>query len=214
MVSKDNNCPLVSLTALGRVDHRLSDDWPKACGASSHLRAATFLIQFIYNSRDTCVSTDMSQRTFQLPLRTLARSRPNAASTRWVCCRCLATQVEQPSPNSNTIPLNADQASQRRTPKSASKAESYDPKVPYAQRDYSLSKSDYYLKRPLPQAIPPQYLQHSTSDLLHFTERAQREKVSPPHKPLVGVVVSAGKMDKTVKVRIPRMEWNGRIKKV
>jgi len=33
-------------------------------------------------------------------------------------------------------------------------------------------------------------------------------------KAYTGVVVSAGKMDKTVKVRIPQQKWNRKIKKV
>lgn len=39
------------------------------------------------------------------------------------------------------------------------------------------------------------------------------EKVEP-HKKIVGVVVSHGKIDKTVRVRLAGQRWNQRIKKV
>lgn len=53
---------------------------------------------------------------------------------------------------------------------------------------------------------------------MHENEKAQRERVQGEvaggHKKMVGVVVSAGKMDRTVKVRIPGQRWEGRIGKV
>jgi small subunit ribosomal protein S17 len=59
-----------------------------------------------------------------------------------------------------------------------------------------------------------QYLQHSTSDALHTDEKVQREKAPPVTRRIVGVVVSAGRMHKTVKVRVPGQEWNRKIGKV
>lgn len=70
------------------------------------------------------------------------------------------------------------------------------------------------LKKPLGQkAIPTAYLQHSKAEHLHINEKAQREQ-TVPHKQIIGVVVSHGKMDKTVKVRIGKQTWNQRIGKV
>lgn len=65
----------------------------------------------------------------------------------------------------------------------------------------------------LPHPVPIQYLQHTTSDKLSEEEQEWRRK-TPPHGQLVGVVVSAGKMDKTVKVRIPGQRWEKKIGKV
>lgn len=58
-----------------------------------------------------------------------------------------------------------------------------------------------------------QYLQHSTSDILPEGEKAQREQ-TVLHKRIIGVVVSSGKMDKTVTVRVGGQTWNKRIGKV
>ncbi|KAK3724478.1 hypothetical protein LTR37_001102 [Vermiconidia calcicola] len=96
--------------------------------------------------------------------------------------------------------------------KDASEASSYDPTLPSSMRDYRLTTTDFHLKKPLPHRIPSQYLQNSTSEILHQNERAQREKIRT-HKTIRGVVVSAGKMDKTVKVRVPGQTWNGKIRK-
>ena len=69
------------------------------------------------------------------------------------------------------------------------------------------------LSKRLAHDIPIQYLQHSTSNALHPEEQAQREKAEA-HRRIVGVVVSSGRMRKTVKVRIPGKEWNKKIGKV
>ncbi len=100
-----------------------------------------------------------------------------------------------------------------RVMRNATEADNYDPKLPASLRDYRLNKVDFFLKTPLPQTLPVQYLQHSTSDLLHASERAQRENVEP-HRRIVGVVVRSGKMDKTVTVRVPKKVWNKRVRKV
>ena len=86
----------------------------------------------------------------------------------------------------------------RRITKFTAAPPNYDPSQPAKKRigpngeRYQLLKSDRLLKTPLPQArIPRQYLTHSTSEILHENEKAQRELVTR-HKPIVGVVVSSG----------------------
>lgn len=155
----------------------------------------------------------MSQRVLQLPIRRLVH--PKRSGSEWICRRCLATQVEAATPGSPVLPPSTAPAKQAepRKLKDASEADHYDPTLGSSQRDYKLTKTDFYLKKPLSHPIPIQYLQHSTTSLLHRHEREQRDKAEP-HKRIAGVVVSAGKMDKTVKVRVPKMEWNNRIKKV
>ena len=69
------------------------------------------------------------------------------------------------------------------------------------------------LSKPLAHNIPIQYLQHSTSNALPPEEQAQRDKAEA-HRKIVGVVVSSGRMLKTVKVRVPGQEWNKKIGKV
>jgi small subunit ribosomal protein S17 len=143
----------------------------------------------------------MSRRAFTLPFRAIAPSTSKFAS-QWTCRRCLATQAEVPSTaQSDTVPPN------------------YDPTLPFSQRigpdgqHYNLKKSDRMLKKPLKQRLPPQYLQHSTSEILHESEKAMRQE-SVKHKKLVGVVVSSGRMKKTVTVRVNGQKWNKRIGKV
>ena len=147
----------------------------------------------------------MSQRTLHLPIRALS-SAPIRNGSQWVCRRCLATTTT--SSSTSAPPLTNH--------KPASSAESYDPTLLASPRDYKLTKSDFYLKRGLGQRIPPQYLIHSTSTILPEAEQAQREQAQAAHqnKRRVGVVISAGKMDKTVKVRLPSQQWNSKIKKV
>lgn len=58
-----------------------------------------------------------------------------------------------------------------------------------------------------------QYLQHSTSEIVPKGEKEQREQ-TVQHKKIIGVVVSSGKMDKTVTVRVGGQTWNKRIGKV
>lgn len=149
----------------------------------------------------------MSQRALRLPIRALPNVRNTAQQ--WVCRRCLATSQAEPTPSSAT-PVPPPQIPRKKDP---SEAENYDPTLPASQRDYRLTKTDVYLKQPLPHAIPPQYLMHSTSEILHESEKAQREKFTGGHKRIVGVVVSAGKMNKTVKVRVAGKTWNKRVKK-
>lgn len=150
----------------------------------------------------------MSRRTLSLPIRTLSSVRPS--NPQWVCRRCLATQSGNVTASPTPDFLHAKEPS----------PDNYDPTLPASQRigpdgkPYRLKKSDFYLKKMLPQKrIPDQYLLHSTSEILHVKEKKQRELLKP-HKKIVGVVVSAGKMDKTVKVRIATQIWNTRIKKV
>lgn len=83
-----------------------------------------------------------------------------------------------------------------------------------AKVDYRKLTPHELLSRPLPQAkIPDHYLQHVNAELLPISEQEQWEKVTP-HKKTVGVVVSHGKMDKTVRVRVAGQRWNQAIKKV
>ena len=72
---------------------------------------------------------------------------------------------------------------------------------------------DKYLPRRLKHQIPTQYLQHSTDDRLNLAEKREREKTDK-HKEIKGVVVSAGLMDKTVRVRVPGERWNKKLAKV
>lgn len=113
-----------------------------------------------------------------------ALSKQSTRSAQWVCTRCLATQ---------TTTLNSSSSPTR---------------YPLDQR-----RIDDTLSKPLAHSIPVQYLQHSTSDALNPDEKVQREKASK-HRPITGVVVSAGRMHKTVKVRVPGQEWNKKIGKV
>lgn len=103
---------------------------------------------------------------------------------------------------------------------SDSTPQAYDPTIPFAQRigpngqPYPLTKTDRVLKKVLKQPrIPVQYLQHSTSEILPESEKAQREQ-TVQHKKIIGVVVNSGKMDKTVTVRVGGQTWNKRIGKV
>lgn len=147
----------------------------------------------------TPMTANMSQRALHLPIRTLTARN----GAQWTCRRCLATEPVSPSQPPMPPPQKKD----------PSETSNYDPSLPSSQRDYRLTPTDFYLKRHLPQRIPDQYLQHSTSPILHLEEKVQRETVSK-HKRIIGVVVSAGKMDKTVKVRLPTQRWNTRIHKV
>ncbi|CAK4034756.1 nucleic acid-binding [Lecanosticta acicola] len=141
----------------------------------------------------------MSQRALALPIRTL--SSPHRLPSQWICQRCLSTQTDTP-----TSPVSP--AEQGVTAPST-----YDPTLPFSQRGYPLNKTDFNLKKPLKQArIPEAHLRYSTSDLLHQNEKGQREKAIP-HKKIVGVVVSAGKMQRTVRVRVAGQKWNKRIGK-
>ena len=146
----------------------------------------------------------MSQSALSLPIRTLAGARRRGGQ--WICQRCLATQT-------NTSLPSVDSPPPPRILKDASDADNYDPTLPSSQRDYRLTKNDFHLKKALPHKLPVQYLQHSTSEILHQTEQAQREQTRK-HKRLVGVVVSAGRMEKTVKVKMPGQTWNKKIGKV
>lgn len=96
----------------------------------------------------------------------------------------------------------------------------YDPSLPAAQRTdpatgrpYRLSPTDFLLKKGLPHPIPTQLLQHSSSELLNPHEQEARAR-TVGHREIVGVVVSAGKMNKTVKVRVAGQRWEKKIGKV
>lgn len=140
----------------------------------------------------------MSRRAVSLPIRSLSFANTLSVHTQWICRRCMATQA----------PPQAD-----------SSPPTYDPTLPFAQRvgpdgqPYPLTKTDRLLKKVLKQRIPVQYLQHSTSEILPEGEKEQREQ-TVQHKKVVGVVVSSGKMDKTVTVRVGGQTWNKRIGKV
>nr|POF14961.1 hypothetical protein CFP56_71908 [Quercus suber] len=140
----------------------------------------------------------MSRRAFTLPLRIVSSSAPpsrNQPLQSWICQRCLSTQT---SPTPLTTP-----------PPTASVAD--------ANSDSSASaewRTAQILATPLKHRIPPQYLQHSTSPFLHKEEIAQREAEGlRTHTQITGVVIDAGKMDKTVKVRIVGRRWEKRIGK-
>lgn len=139
----------------------------------------------------------MSRRALSLPVRTLSSANTTSTHTQWICRRCIATQA----------------------PPQADSPKTYDPTLPFAQRigpdgqPYALTKTDRLLKKVLKQRIPSQYLQHSTSELLPEVEKEHREQ-TVLHKKVVGVVVSSGKMDKTVTVRVGGQTWNKRIGKV
>ncbi|KAF7197328.1 37S ribosomal protein S17, mitochondrial [Pseudocercospora fuligena] len=82
-----------------------------------------------------------------------------------------------------------------------------------ASEKYSKGRTSELLSTQLPQKhLPPQVLSHVNAESLPINEQEQWEKVEP-HKKIVGVVVSHGKMDKTVRVRIAAQRWNQRIKK-
>ncbi|KAI5364047.1 Putative ribosomal protein S17/S11 [Septoria linicola] len=84
---------------------------------------------------------------------------------------------------------------------------------PAGKTDYRKLAPAELLSKPLPQArIPDHYLQHVNAETLPIGEQEQWEKVTP-HKKTVGVVVSHGKMDKTVRVRVAGQRWNTSIKK-
>ncbi|KAK5712578.1 hypothetical protein LTR17_017893 [Elasticomyces elasticus] len=140
----------------------------------------------------------MSRRAVTLPLRFAS-----AATPQWVCRRCLATQT------TNTTSTTAS------TPPPVYG----DPRLPASQRidpatgrPTPLAEVDRLLKKPLRQLIPPQYLEHSTVEWLHDNEKAQRDRTKP-HRKIIGVVVSTGKMAKTVKVRVPTQRWEPKIGK-
>ncbi|KAF2724205.1 nucleic acid-binding protein [Polychaeton citri CBS 116435] len=124
----------------------------------------------------------MSHRAITLPIRSLSRQ---ASQQQWVCRRCIATQAEVTPSGSGAAPPPP-----------------FDP----------IRKQQKILARPLAHAVPPQYLQHTTTDALNPREKAQRDHTEP-HKEIVGVVVSAGKMDRTVKVRVPTRRWEPKIGK-
>lgn len=150
-------------------------------------------------SSNSSLTYTMSRRAVSLPFRSLSSSSNTfSAQAQWTCRRCMATQVP---------------------PQSDSAPSTYDPTLPYSQRvgpdgqPYRLTKTDRLLKKVLKQRIPVQYLQHSTSEILPPGEKEQREQ-TVQHKRVVGVVVSSGKMDKTVTVRVGGQTWNKRIGKV
>lgn len=175
----------------------------------------------------SCIA--MSRRAVALPLRLVSSSQ--ARKGQWICRRCLATAATTPS-SINNHPPGPPQKDGRPQPAYPTASETeywpdnvpvpswYDPTLPREKRInpetkeiYPLRKTDRFLKRPSGEIIPIQYLQHSTSDLLPAQEKEQRAR-TVAHKEIVGVVVSAGKMDKTVKVRVPGQRWEKKIGKV
>ncbi|KAK0841980.1 hypothetical protein LTS02_016654 [Friedmanniomyces endolithicus] len=147
----------------------------------------------------------MSRRAVTLPLRLVSAPKQQPPQP-WTCRRCLATQATSTTstPSDSTSPPPPGYG---------------DPRLPASERidpatgrPTSLSEVDRLLKKPLRQLIPPQYLEHSTVEWLHENERAQRERTRV-HRKIVGVVVSTGKMAKTVKVRVPTQRWEPKIGK-
>lgn len=178
---------------------------PSSCISSSILRLHPHHATFHPRPQ---ITLKMSQRTLVIPLRLATSARPSSQS--YTCLRCLSTTT--PSTPSSTV-----HASYGPNP-----VENYDPRLPASARPkhpetgtpLPLKKTDFYLKKPLPsQFIPPQHLQHTEADWLHENERKQRDRLQVPKK-IVGVVVSAGKMEKTVKVRVPGRRWEPKIGKV
>ncbi|KAK5124546.1 hypothetical protein LTR85_001763 [Meristemomyces frigidus] len=119
------------------------------------------------------------------------------------------------------VPLVSDSLFQQTIPQASAETQqlAYDPSLPASQRidpatgrPYRLSRTDFLLKKGLPQYIPTQYLQHSTTELLPQDEKESRAR-TVGHREIVGVVVSAGKMDKTVKVRVAGQKWEKKIGK-
>jgi len=173
----------------------------------------------------------MSRRAVALPLRLVSSSQ--ARNGQWICRRCLATAAATPSSSINTHltpgpPAKGDPpqltypkiSETEYWPDNVPVPSWYDPSLPREKRInpetqevYPLRRSDRFLKRPSGEIIPIQHLQHSTSELLPAQEKEQRAR-TVAHKDIVGVVVSAGKMDKTVKVRVPGQRWEKKIGKV
>ncbi|KAH0393546.1 nucleic acid-binding protein, partial [Aureobasidium melanogenum] len=107
----------------------------------------------------------MASRTFSLPFRAFAGTRPSIQA--WRSTRSFATEV---APASTTVPVPSDFT----TP----------------------------ITTPVVQDAQPQTL------ALEETNGSTSGKLRP-----VGVVVSAGKMDRTVKVRLPSQKWNNYLRK-
>jgi len=157
-------------------------------------------------SQHTLALSTMSRRAVTLPLRLVSAPKQQPPQP-WTCRRCLATQATSTTstPSDSTSPPPPGYG---------------DPRLPASERidpatgrPTPLSEVDRLLKKPLRQLIPPQYLEHSTVEWLHENERAQRERTRV-HRKIVGVVVSTGKMAKTVKVRVPTQRWEPKIGKV
>ncbi|KAK3674456.1 hypothetical protein LTR78_005542 [Recurvomyces mirabilis] len=157
----------------------------------------------------------MSRRSLSLPLR-LASSASSQRSS-WICRRCLATQAaELPSAIDAVVSTPTLPSGSAAT---TSQAQHGDPRLsasgrkdPATGRVQTLSRTDRLLKAPLPHPVPEQHLQHTTADYLPEEELWARSRTQP-HKKIVGIVVSAGKMEKTVKVRVAGQRWEPRIRK-
>lgn len=96
--------------------------------------------------------------------------------------------------------------------------------------DSERSRLVSFLMSDLPHDIPSQYLMYVNPECLTRKEQSQRQHLitwaltghvnkdgvlKESHaRDIKGVVVSAGKMDRTVKVRVPKQVWQPRIKKV
>lgn len=147
--------------------------------------------------------SNMSRRVLSLPLRT------RYVQPTWTCRRCLTIEAD----TTGAPP-----------PPFESHGETYEPLLPSIRKDIGRSPFDNLeLRRPaerkprtgpvLPHRIPPQYLQHCDDQYLNKAEREERAQLTV-HKDIRGVVVSAGLMDKTVRVRVPGRTWNRKIGKV
>ena len=137
----------------------------------------------------------MSRPALTLPLRLACLPRTLTPAPR-ISRRWLSTEISaEQDPPLTSIP----------TPSSP---------TPAAPSSKPLTPLEAALRRPLRKhRIPIQHLQHSTSTDLPADEEAQRDD-TVPHTAIRGVVVSAGKMHKTVKVRLPSRRWEPRIGKV
>ena len=145
------------------------------------------------------VTLVMSQRALTLPL------RPRFPRPQWICRRCLATEVDATTPSADPIP----------PPSETPLPSAVKPLGRTRQKPSPLTGNapERFLATRLPHRIPPQYLQHSTSDDLNSEEKKEREQAEK-HSEIRGVVVSAGLMDKTVRVRVPGRRWNKKLGKV
>lgn len=156
----------------------------------------------------------MALPALRLPFR--SSTVPLSVRSAWTCRRCMETMTAQTAPVINLPPTLSPQQLQSRSkpsPKEAQKAIEYDPTLPANKRSYPLLKEHALLKKPLPHSLPGHYLMHASTSMLPRAERVQQDILDRP-KSITGVVVSAGKMDKTVRVRVRRQMWNKRVKKV
>lgn len=144
------------------------------------------------------------------PAYTLAfRSGVRVQRAPWLCRRCLATQASSSSSRDATVglsPLSPDEITEASSELAALSS-------PTAQQPRPRWVGLKNLSQPLPHRLPPAYLRLCDPQALTPEEREHQKRV-PASKTIRGVVVSAGKMDKTVKMRVAGQRWNKKIGKV